>query len=154
VEFPTISGYVTVVEADQYFDQRLWTQVWDEATAENKLKALIQATRLIDNLSFASAKTDEDQANEFPRNDQDEVPNEIKAACCEIAISLIEGKDPEKEMESVGIASSGFGAVRESKFENTVPEYITNGIPSATAWNFLVPFLRDTNKSITLSRVN
>ena len=91
---------------------------------------------------------------EFPRGADTDVPKEIRMACYEIAHSLLDGKDPELELENLGITSQGYGAVRTSYERNQVPiEHLINGVPNASAWRYLRPFLRDSD-AIKISRVN
>jgi hypothetical protein len=45
---PSSNSYLTVAEADAYFDTRLFSTVWTSATTQQKEAALIQATRTID----------------------------------------------------------------------------------------------------------
>jgi len=83
---------------------------------------------------------------EFPRGADTEVPVAIRMAAYEIAYSLLDGKDPELELENLGITSQGYGAVRTSYERNMVPiEHLINGVPNATAWRYLRPFLRDSD---------
>jgi len=94
------------------------------------------------------------QALEFPRGGDTEVPLAIRRACYEIAHSLLDGKDPELELENLGIESQGYASVRTTFSRNHVPvEHIVNGVPSALAWRLLVPFLRD-DDAIRVSRVS
>jgi hypothetical protein len=166
--------YGTVAEADDYFDNRLHEYAWTATLAADRPKALWAATSIIDALNFKGSKnavyallqsnssaTDEEiraaetsQPLEFPRGADTEVPDAIRIACYEIAYSLVDGKDPELELENLGIVSQGFGSVRTTYNRTQIPiEHIINGIPSAQAWRALKPFLRD-DEAIKLSRVS
>jgi hypothetical protein len=91
---------------------------------------------------------------EFPRGQDTEVPDTILCACFEIAHSLLDGKDPEVELENLGVISQGYGSVRTTYNRNQVPiEHLMNYVPNALAWRWLQPFLRDED-SIILTRVN
>jgi len=98
--------YVTLAFADQYFADRLNTDAW--TGDDNKKKALIQATRDIDALTFTGYKyyTGNDaegnplQALEFPRRYNASssveylatgliIPVKIKMATCEQALYLL-----------------------------------------------------------------
>ena len=48
------------------------------------------------------------QELEFPRGADTEVPEAIRRACYEIAHTLLDGKDPELELENLGIVSQGY----------------------------------------------
>jgi len=94
------------------------------------------------------------QELEFPRGADTEVPEAICRACYEIAHTLLDGKDPELELENLGIESQGYASVRTTFSRKHVPvEHIVNGVPSALAWRLLVPFLRD-DDAIRVSRVS
>jgi len=166
--------YGSVAEADDYFSMRLHESAWTAAMAGDRPKALWAATLIIDALNFKGKKStvytllasdssasDEDiraaeasQPLEFPRGEDTEVPEAIRTACYEIAHALLDGKDPELELENLGIVSQGFGSVRTTYSRSQIPiEHIINGIPSAQAWRLLKPFLRD-DEAIKLSRVS
>ena len=94
------------------------------------------------------------QELEFPRSADTEVPEAIRRACYEIAHTLLDGKDPELELENLGIVSQGYASVRTTFSRTHVPvEHIVNGVPSALAWRLLLPFLRD-DDAIRVSRVS
>ncbi len=94
------------------------------------------------------------QELEFPRGADITVPEAIRRACYEIAHTLLDGKDPELELENLGIVSQGYSSVRTTFSRTHVPvEHIVNGVPSALAWRLLVPFLRD-DDAIRVSRVS
>ncbi len=94
------------------------------------------------------------QVHEFPRGTDTAVPDDIVRACYEIAYSLLDGKDPEIELENLGVESHGYSSVRTSYSRTHVPvEHIVNLVPSAIAWRILRPFLRD-DQAVKLSRVS
>lgn len=169
-----LTYYGTLVEANQYFDNRLHERAWYGAKPADRPKALIAATRIIDALNFKGYKhtvyellqsnpyaTDDEirtqeaaQALEFPRGADTEVPEAIRIACYELAHSLLDGRDPELELENLGISSQGYESVRTTYARNQVPiEHIVNGVPNAMAWRLIRPFLRDED-AIRLSRVS
>jgi len=98
------NSYATVAEADSYFDERLNSSDWDNASADNKKRALIMATRRLDQEPFEGVKTDldpEDQALEWPRSgasgpnghvfDNDELPTRLKHATFELGLVILGG---------------------------------------------------------------
>lgn len=170
----TSDYYGTLAEAQAYFDGRLHETAWSESAAADKPKALRAATRIIDTLNFKGYKnpvfelldadedaTDEEiraaeatQALEFPRGADTEAPEAIRLACYEIAHSLLDGKDPELELENLGISSQQLSSVRTTYNRSQVPiEHIINHVPSALAWMYLRPFLRDED-AVKLLRVS
>jgi len=170
----TQTYYGTVSEADGYFAMRLHEYAWTDALATDRPKALWAATLIVDALNFKGSKStvytllqsnssasesdiraaEASQPLEFPRGADTDVPEVIRIACYEIAHALLDGKDPELELENLGIVSHGFGSVRTTFNRTQIPiEHIINGIPSPTAWRLLMPFLRD-DEAIKLSRVS
>jgi len=61
------TGYVTLSEAENYFSTVLNTDAWDNSSQNNKLKALMEATRDINRLNFKGVKLSRTQLLEFPR---------------------------------------------------------------------------------------
>lgn len=136
-------SYATEAEAQTYFDTRLGTEPWDDASTTERDKALAHATNIIDRLNYAGQKADEAQVNEFPRGEDTTVPQDIKNASAEIALALLDGVNPELEYENLFMTSQGYGGVRSS-FDRTVKQpHILAGVPSFTAWTFLKPYLHD-----------
>jgi len=94
------------------------------------------------------------QELEFPRDSDTEVPVVIERACYEIAYALLDGKDPELELEAIARGSQAYSSVRTTYSRDQVPlEHVMNMIPSAAAWALLKPFLRDSNY-VEFSRVS
>lgn len=172
------SYYGTLVEANTYFSNRLHEEAWYDAAAHDRPKALIKATQIIDSLNFKGEKTavydilydengdelditDEEireaeasQELEFPRGEDTEVPDAILIACWEITHALLDGVDPDLDVENLGVVSQGYASVRTtySRAQSQV-EHLMHGIPSATAWRYIKPFLRDADE-VKLSRVD
>lgn len=104
----------------------------------------------LDQLQAANAT----QALEFPRGADTDVPEAIRIACYEIAHSLLDGKDPEMELENLGIVSQGYAAVRTTYQRSQTPiEHLINGVPNAMAWRLIRPFLRD-GDALKISRIS
>ena len=83
-----------------------------------------------------------------------EVPEAIRIAEYEIAYALLDGKDPELELENLAINAMGYGAVKTSYERSQLPiEHIINLVPSSVAWRLLKPFLRDSD-ALKLSRLS
>ncbi len=147
-----INNYGTVGSANTYFGQRLNSTVWTDASDADKLKALIEATRSIDRLRFKGAKADDDQLLQFPRGTDVAVPTDIQYATYELAIVLLDGTDPNLEIENLAITSHGYSPVRTTYDRTFAPENIQAGIPSPRAWAYLKPYLGNP-LDLTLSRV-
>jgi hypothetical protein len=138
-----MTQYVTTVEAQAYFDDRINSQTWYNAEPVEQNRALKTATKYIDKLNFAGSKTDDAQENQFPRGGDIVVPQDIKDACCEAAYALLDGIDIEKEIENLDMTSQGYGNVRSTYNRTRKPDHILAGIPSIVAWNLLLPYLPD-----------
>lgn len=166
--------YGTVQEADAYFAVRLHEVAWSTSNPDDRLPALISASRIIDSLNFKGMKhsvylvleanedatlaeqraANQTQDLEFPRGSDTLVPSRIQWACFEIAYALLDGVDPEMELENMSMTNHGIGTVRSSYNRNQEPlEHFMNGVPSATAWKYLRPFLRD-DRGRRLSRIS
>jgi hypothetical protein len=168
--------YGTLDEADSYFENRLHETAWTGATPVNRRRALIAARGIIDALNFKGVKhsvytlcgssdtsglaqediraAEASQPLEFPRGDDTEVPEAIRIAEYEIAYALLDGKDPELELENLAVSAMGYGAVKTSYERSQLPiEHIVNLVPSSVAWRLLRPFLRDSD-ALKLSRLS
>ncbi len=145
--------YGSIAGAHAYFAVRLNERAWSLAKPVDRPKALWAATQVIDTLNFKGQKADPAQVLEFPRGCDSVVPRDIEVACYELAHSLLDGRDPETELESLGITSAGYSSVRTTYDRSKVPfEHLINGVPNALAWRLIRPYLRD-GDDITLSRV-
>ena len=103
----TISGanansYVTLAEANAYFETVPSSTQWDNKQDDKKNRALIAATRWIDSLVFYGDRCDQGQALKFPRNNYEVddvelsctvIPNNIKYAQYELARALANDTD-------------------------------------------------------------
>lgn len=145
-------SYSTEVEGDTYFALKLNASTWDDATSGDKVKALSEATLIIDKLDFSGAVTTEGQANEFPRDEATVVPDAIKNANNEIAYALLDGIDPNIEYENLKMISQGYANVRSTYDRRDAQPHVLAGIPSVVAWQFLMPYLNDP-REIILQRV-
>ena len=83
------NSYVTLTEANTYFETVPDSSTWTNKTDDQKNRALIAAAREIDNLVFYGDRCDNGQALKFPRNNYEvddvelsctTVPNNIKYA--------------------------------------------------------------------------
>ena len=93
----TANSYVTLAEANSYFETVPDSATWDDKTDDQKNRSLISATRWIDSLNFYGDRCDNDQALKWPRNNYHVdtvelvcslIPAEIKYATYELARAL------------------------------------------------------------------
>jgi hypothetical protein len=92
------NSYITVAEAQAYADSDLDSANWDSATADQRIRALITATRNLDLVGFVGTRTSTTQALAWPRKDfttpektytDNEIPAEIKLAQWELTKALL-----------------------------------------------------------------
>jgi hypothetical protein len=110
------NSYVTVEEADNYFNERLFVDEWDLATPGTKEKALIMATRQLDKLIFVSTKLDPKQELEFPRYKVD-TPKE--AAFEQALYILVNGNSKRSKLQEQGVKSYSIGNLSETFVETS-----------------------------------
>ena len=96
------NSYVTLAEANTYFETVPDSTAWDGKTGDQRNRALISATRWIDALSFYGNRCTETQALKWPREDYKVdgialactlIPEPIKTATYELANALANDTD-------------------------------------------------------------
>lgn len=150
-----MANYATIADGDTYFATQLFNSPWVDAPDERKTAALTQATQIINRLPFDGDKTDESQANAFPRDGDTDVPNDILVATYLIAIALLNNFNPETAIQNINTTMEGSSvhtSGRRTYDKDFISEHIRYGVPSGIAWLYLRPYLSRGN--ITLSRVN
>ena len=68
LESESANSFVTLAEANAYFETVPSSTNWDDKTDDQKNRALISATRWIDTLNFYGDRCNADQALSWPRN--------------------------------------------------------------------------------------
>lgn len=128
-----IPVFCTVEEADQYFAERFGSDNWKEQTEENKKKAIVTATRKLNQLNFKGFQVEPTQPLAFPRlfkpnflskrsytleakaimvRDKEyiyiEACEEMLFACCEEAASIVQSTENSIHIKNqkMGIASA------------------------------------------------
>jgi hypothetical protein len=148
-----MANYGTIVGGDAYWVARLGGDAWNNATSSNKTKALTTGTQIIDALNYLGAKTDEDQVNQFPRDEDTAVPDDITYANYEIASALLDGIDTELEYDNLSLIVQKHATAQATYKRDEHPPHILAGVPSMAAWRYLKPYLRD-SLEIGLERVS
>jgi hypothetical protein len=147
------TAYALPSDGDTYFATRLYHDVWDSASDDDKTRALTTAADMIDRLIFAGSVTDPNQDRQFPRGGDTLVPNDIMLATIELANSLLDGVENEQEERELAMKGAGYGSVRTT-YERSFPrESQAAGIPNVLAWKLLRPYLADVTTMI-LRRVS
>ena len=97
----TTNSYGEVADATTYFDERLHPKraVWTNASADDKARALITASRRLDRENWQGVKVTSGQAMDWPRYnatdedgeeyDTDAIPDIVWHATCEVALRLL-----------------------------------------------------------------
>jgi len=94
----TANSYLSVAAATDLADLKLGTTQWSAASADNRGRALIQATMALDALQWIGTKATTTQALLWPRQDAScgekaydnaTIPTEIKQACFDLAEHLL-----------------------------------------------------------------
>lgn len=167
-----VDCYGTLSRANAYFNRKLRNQPWVDSYPDDRKKALIEATRIVDSLNYAGVKADPTQEHQFPRSTlgyvtisadgsllsvsavaDASVPQDIEYATYEIAIKLLDGIDPDLEAVNVAKTSQGFSSARTTYDRAFVLAHIAAGIPSFSAWKLLRQYLRS-GKNIFVSRAS
>lgn len=135
------NSYISVTNADLYFNNRLFTTVWTGSSADDKARALIGATKIIDRQFLKGRKKLNTQTLAFPRCylvDQRsisnlnyignvelvwdgslwceiEVPEAVLDSCCEEAIALLDrGNSKRRKLQNEGVQSVSIGSTSEA----------------------------------------
>lgn len=132
--------YISLEDADEYFETRLYSDTWDESVDDDKSKALIMATKRIDNLTLRGIKAIETQTLQMPRafyayqpnliypnnltvfRDNNwimerEVCQNVKDAVCEEAFAILKRGDnanKRAELQNQGVKSYSIGNLSET----------------------------------------
>jgi hypothetical protein len=118
------NSYVGTADADSYFETRIDSAEWTEATDEIKEQALVTATKLIDDHAWIGSAVSSSQALAWPRknaiyNDdrlglqitvaENEIPSRVKTAVYEQALHLLNNEDllagTTQTFESISVGS-------------------------------------------------
>lgn len=130
-----VNSYISIEDADAYFNMRLYSEVWMSSSQDEKAQALIMATSRIERLKIKGRKTNPAQALQFPRTifspnmanlftynytpycgyivEQD-VSQNVKNAVCEEALSLLKGIPKRLELQNQGVQTFTIGNLSET----------------------------------------
>lgn len=127
---------MTLEEAEVFFEAVLDADAWTYATDARRLAALKQSELIVANLNLVS---------------YDAVP--ILRATAMIALSLLQGNDPEQMLMDSRLSGNSVGVLSQTYKSGETPLHIIAGVPSHTAWLMLVPYLKPTT-SVRLERAD
>ena len=128
----------------------VWSVMYEWNAASEKYEKILTDSPTRNEIITA----DSSQELEFPRGQDTEVPTEIKWACYEIALAIIEGFDPEDAVDRLHIVRQSYSAVKTTYDSDSASiEYLGYGIPTARVWRWLRPYLSGENP-IKISRAD
>lgn len=121
------NSYVTLTEAEEFFDGKLYADEWHGADEATKEKALKEACKRLNRLAFKGKKVNDAQLLAFPRQmllfnrigvigftEDTGIPEEVKAAQCEEALSLLKiGNSARTKAQEQNVIRVSFGEVSE-----------------------------------------
>lgn len=138
------NAYVSVSGADDYHAKHVYATTWDDASQGDKEKALMMATRLLDEtFSWNGRKFDDNQALSWPRAgtrdrdgwavDSDEIPADLKNATAELARLLL---DADRTAED---DTRGFKRIKTGSVDIEVDKFDRTGVLTKVVVNMLSP---------------
>lgn len=80
------NSYVTLAEADAYFETVPDSSTWTNKSDDQKNRALISSCNLIDQLVFEGDRCDNDQALKWPRNNYH--VDDVELVCTSIPVNV------------------------------------------------------------------
>ena len=134
------NSYVTLAEADAYFETVPSSTQWDNKQDDKKNRALISATRWIDSFVYYGDRCDDGQALKFPRNNYqvdgvelscDLIPQNIKYAQYELARALA------NETDAMTGNTGTDGNIEEVKLGDIQVKYNTTSQGTGTVNNIM-----------------
>jgi hypothetical protein len=147
-----VNSYVTVSEAEDYFDTRIDASSWNSADADDKESALVTATLILDENQFIGAAVSSTQSLAWPRTSASyldtklgqrvnigigEIPKRMKLAVFEMANHLLANENlldnTAQTFEKIKIGSI---AIEDNSSDYMPPPLVPN-----TARKFLKPLL-------------
>lgn len=148
------NSYCTLAEANTYHESHPYSSTWDAATDDEKNRALVTATRLLDEqYTWEGEAANDTQALQWPREavldhlqlsyiDEAVIPSRLKDATAEFARQVLAGnRMADSDVETQGISSFSAGSVSFSFREDVdasayvTPVAVRNMIP--TWWGHL-----------------
>lgn len=149
-------GYVTVEEAAEYIETRYAStdelrQSWEFMDEDDQAVYLQKSFDVIETLPFRGRKFSTEQKTAFPRWPNKEVPEAVKRAQIENALTLADATSVEEaalydKLWKYGVSSYSIGNLSESSSNGSWGRAssnvaVTAGITSTVAVNLLRPYL-------------
>lgn len=146
-------SYVDITYADEYVDTHFLSTDerrlnWESLEESDKKVLLQRSFEAIEGLPFVGRKNNPDQPNAFPRCPFEEVPEAVKHAQVENAITLSDSSASEdaafyEKLWQYGVESYSIGNLSERTSSGAWGRNVasSSGVISAKAINLLKPFL-------------
>jgi len=128
------NSYVSLADADAYFDNKLDVAAWTDASTTQKEQALVTATRTLDTLPWLGTVRDESQTLAFPREGSyvdpargsiiyfgTTPPQRILDATCELAYHLLNNDGLLDDVGTVDAVSIGSISITNIKRARLLP---------------------------------
>lgn len=141
----TSNTYASVIEATSYFDTVIYRSNWEDASPDERKRALLMATRILDEqMDWFGYKMTDDQALRWPQGsqvgpdgyavDNEIIPQFLINATAEFAGYLI-GEDRTADPDTLG-----FSRIKAGDLEMVVAKNDRPGILPSSVWQMLVPY--------------
>ena len=149
-----VNSYVDVADADAFFADRLDVAAWTDADETMRGQALITATQMLDDMTWAGTAVNEDQPLAFPRVieyfdpkvgsivylDGSVVPKRITRATLELAYHLLNNDgllDATGDIESITVGTIKIDGIKTASklpmtIKNVIKPLLVNA--GASAW--------------------
>lgn len=114
------NSFITLEEANVYFDERYDSNEWFALEASEQEKLLIGASKKISSFDFVGKPLEKNQPMAFPRDF--ETPQDIKDAVCEEAIAFAQKSKSVhllNQEENISSISLGAGSVSYTSTSNS-----------------------------------
>lgn len=145
-------SYSSVVEANEYINTHYMATenkriLWESLDDDSKQILLTKSTLVIDNLPLSGEKYSCTQPNAFPRNCNPDVPQVVKYAEIELAVSLADTEAQEIQDEYKRMVDYGISSYSVGNFSETILTYgkgslqMQYGLASNVAERLLAPWL-------------
>ena len=129
-----INSYVSVSEANAYFENRLGATAWDETDDGVKSQALVTATSILDSFDWLGLAASESQNLAFPRvgayydpklgfnvSIGEGTPNRISIATIELALHLLQNPEVIEDSGFVKALSVSGISLSDIRSPNKIP---------------------------------
>lgn len=149
------NSYVTLTVAQSYFDARLETEAWDDATEEQQEAALVMAALRLEQEPWVGCEVTSTQALRWPRYGatkrngwaylSTEVPVDVQNAQCELALGFLSdstlfGNDDIGQFQQVTIGTLSVTPLRGRA--GAIPQPIRRTLAYLLAAGMMTPIVR------------